>query len=207
LVREHIGEVAGLRILEVACGRGGFVPELARRGATVTGCDFSLAALRATSGKLRGWRAQTGLIQGDVQSLPFADECFDAVVSCETIEHVPEVAAATQEMYRVTRRGGRLFLTTPNYANLMGLYELYAKVRHPKSKDDQPYDRRQWFPQVRRWVKQAGWRIVRTDGTVHQFPVMPGRNPLRWKGLEANRTLRKVLSPLALTYFVLAEKG
>ena len=133
-------------------------------------------------------------------------KAFDAVVSCETIEHVPEVAAAIKEMYRVTRRGGRLFLTTPNYANLMGLYELYAKVRHRKSKDDQPFDRRQWFPQVRRWVRQAGWRIVRTDGTVHQFPVVPGRNPLRWKGLEANRTLRKVLSPLALTYFVMAEK-
>src|SRR5437868_11092264 len=69
LVREHIGDVAGLRILEVACGRSGFVPELARRGATVTGCDFSLAALRATSGKLGASRAQTGLIQGDVQRL------------------------------------------------------------------------------------------------------------------------------------------
>jgi len=110
-------------------------------------------------------------------------------------------------MHRVTRPGGRLLLTTPNYANLMGLYELYARLRHRNFKDDQPFDRRQWFVQVRRWVRQAGWTIVRTDGTVHQFPVIPGRNPVRWKGLEANRTLRKFLSPMALTYFVMAQKN
>jgi len=32
LVREYIGDVAGLHILEVACGRGGFVRQLARAG-------------------------------------------------------------------------------------------------------------------------------------------------------------------------------
>jgi len=42
LVREQIRNVAGQRILEVACGRGGFVRELAGLGAHVTGCDFSL---------------------------------------------------------------------------------------------------------------------------------------------------------------------
>jgi len=41
LVREQIGDVTGQRVLEVACGRGGFACELARRGAHVTGFDFS----------------------------------------------------------------------------------------------------------------------------------------------------------------------
>src|SRR5258708_38982354 len=47
LVREYIGDVAGLRILEVACGRGGFVRQLAKPGACVPGCDFSSPALHA----------------------------------------------------------------------------------------------------------------------------------------------------------------
>ena len=38
LVREYIGDVAGLRILEVACGRDGFVRQVALAGAHVTGC-------------------------------------------------------------------------------------------------------------------------------------------------------------------------
>jgi ubiquinone/menaquinone biosynthesis C-methylase UbiE len=208
LVLEYIGDVAGLRILEVACGRGGFVRHLARAGAHVTGCDFSAAALHATRLKLcnDGQPPPVTLVQGDAQSLPFADNSFDILISCETIEHLPEVQSALREMFRVTRPGGKLFLTTPNYFNFMGLYEIYARFRHPARRDDQPFDRRQWFPQIRRWIRQAGWTILRTDGTVHQFPFFPGRNPVRWHSLESNRSLRKLLSPFAYTYFVIAGK-
>jgi SAM-dependent methyltransferase len=209
LVREQIGNVAGLQILEVACGRGGFVRELSRLGASVTGCDFSLAALRVGKEKLPALKQNGGscaFVQGDAQVLPFANASFDMVVSCETIEHVSNVKSALREMWRVARRGGKLFLTTPNYANLMGLYELYARVRHPKRKDDQPFDRRQWFLQVRKWVREAGWSILRSDGTVHQLPVIPRHNPVRLPFLETNKTVRRMLSPIAFTYFLLCEK-
>jgi len=208
LVREQIGDVAGLHILEVACGRGGFSNELARAGACVTGCDFSFVAVRVASAKLReaNHRPLVTFIQGDAQNLPFGDDSFDVVISCETIEHLPDASSALREMWRVSRPGGKLLLTTPNYANFMGLYEVYSWFRHPRRKDDQPFDRRQWFPQIRKFVSGAGWTILRTDGTVHQFPFLPGRNPIRWKALESNRTVRKLLSPLAFTYFVMAEK-
>jgi SAM-dependent methyltransferase len=208
LVRERIGTVVGLRILEVACGRGGFVRELARSGAHVTGCDFSLTALRVGQDKLRtlGNGSSAALIQGDAQALPFADESFDLVVSCETIEHVPEVRKALREMWRVARPGAKFFLTTPNYANLMGLYDLYARVRHPGRKDDQPFDRRQWFPQIRGYVRGAGWTILQSDGTVHQLPIVPGHNPIELPFLESSRVVRRLLSPIAFHYFLLSEK-
>ncbi len=208
LVSEYIGSVAGLHVLEVACGRGGFVGELARGGAHVVGCDFSSSALRAATAKLRKENAEypISFIQGDAQNLPFAGNTFDLVISCETIEHLPDVQSAIREMFRVTRPTGKLFLTTPNYSNFMGLYEVYSRLRHPLRKDDQPFDRRQWFPQILGWVRRAGWKILRTDGTVHQFPFLPGHNPIRWKSLESNRTMRKLLSPLAYTYFVMGRK-
>jgi ubiquinone/menaquinone biosynthesis C-methylase UbiE len=204
-----LGPVAGLCILEVACGRGGFVSELTRAGAHVTGCDFSAAALRVGQCKLQrlvGSDSVPALVQGDAQNLPFAGASFDVVISCETIEHVPDPWAALREMHRVTRPAGRLFLTTPNYSNFMGLYDLYARFRHPGRKDDQPFDRRQWFPQIRRYVRRAGWIIRHTDGTVHQFPVRPGHDPIRFERLEYNPTVRRLLSPLALHYFIVAQK-
>jgi ubiquinone/menaquinone biosynthesis C-methylase UbiE len=208
LVREQIGSVRDLRVLEVACGRGGFVRELARAGAQVTGCDFSIAALQVGQAKLRPMNgaARASLIQGDAQSLPFASESFDLIVSCETIEHVPDVRSALSEMWRVARPGAKLFLTTPNYANLMGLYDLYARVRHPQRRDDQPFDRRQWIPQIRNFVTAAGWKIIHSDGTVHQLPIIPGRNPIDLPLLESNRTVRKLLSPFAYHYFLISEK-
>jgi hypothetical protein len=54
---------------------------------------------------------------------------------------------------------------------------------------------------------KCGWKIVRTDGTMHRFPFFPGRNPVRWKRLESSRMVRKLLSPAAYTYFVMAEKN
>ncbi len=208
LVREQIGQVRGLRVLEVACGRGGFVQEMARAGARVTGCDFSMAALQVGRSKLQpmNGKIRAALIQGDAQRLPFASDSFDMVVSCETIEHVPDADAAMREMWRVARTGARLFLTTPNYANLMGLYDLYSRVRHPHQQDDQPFDRRQWIPQIRGFVRDAGWKIVRSDGTVHQLPIFPGRNPVALPSLESNRLLRRLLSPFAYHYFLVAEK-
>jgi ubiquinone/menaquinone biosynthesis C-methylase UbiE len=208
LVREKIDSVQDLRVLEVACGRGGFVRELARAGADVTGCDFSMSALAVGQAKIRSLNGSTraALIQGNAESLPFASESFDMVVSCETIEHVPDVLTALREMWRVARPGAKLFLTTPNYANLMGLYDLYARVRHPNRRDDQPFDRRQWIPQIRNYVSAAGWKIIHSDGTVHQLPIFPGRNPVLLPSLESNRVVRKLLSPLAYHYFLISEK-
>ncbi len=149
----------------------------------------------------------TWLVQGDVQRLPFADNTFNRVIDCETIEHVPDDQSALREMFRVTQPGGRLLLTTPNYVNLMGIYDVYSRFRHPSHVDDQPFDRRQSFVHVLRRIRSAGWSILRTDGTVHQFPVIAHHNPRRWQGLEASHTIRKLLSPLALHYFVLAKKA
>jgi len=53
---------------------------------------------------------------------------------------------------------------------------------------------------------RGGWTILHTDGTVHQFPFIPGRNPVGFPSLEKNHALRKLLSPLAYHYFVIAQK-
>ena len=209
LVREALGVVSGVRALEVACGRCGFVAQLARDGAHVTGCDFSSVALALGRSRLRvaGLYARAAwLVQGDMQALTFAESSYDVVISCETIEHVPDPLAGLREMYRVARPGARLYLTTPNYFNLVGLYQLYSAIRHPGRKSSQPLDRRYLFPQVRKLVRSAGWEILETDGTVHQFPFVPARRPIQLDVLERSRRIRRLLSPLALHYLLIAQK-
>lgn len=207
-VRSVIGEVRGLRTLEVACGRGGFVRALTRDGAQACGLDFSMAALQI--GKQRSLRSgsESGavFVQGDAHTLPFPDNCFDILVSCETIEHLPDPMKGVREFHRVTKPGGTLFLTTPNYFNLMGLYELYSKVRHPHRAPDQPFDRFQFFFQTRRLLKRAGWKLLRSDGVVHQLPLFPGRNPVRVESIDKNPMLRKLLHCFAYTYCLIAKK-
>lgn len=48
---------------------------------------------------------------------PFADNEFDEVVCRHVAEHVPDVMAFVTELYRITRPGGRITITTPHYSN------------------------------------------------------------------------------------------
>lgn len=51
-------------------------------------------------------------------SLPFRDEEFDAVIMCETIEHLNfNPLPVIQEINRVTKQNGLLYLTCPNLAS------------------------------------------------------------------------------------------
>ncbi len=56
LVTEYLPSVRDQRILEIACGRGGFSRLLASRGARMFGADFSSTALQIASWKIE-WRA------------------------------------------------------------------------------------------------------------------------------------------------------
>lgn len=209
LVSEYLVGVEGMRVLEIACGRGGFANTLALRGAVMFGADFSGVALQIARSRMNGrGNIRLSFTQTDAQLLPYADECFDIVVSCETIEHLPSPVTALTEMARVSRPNGLLFLTTPNYFNAMGLYYVYASMLGKRGTpgSDQPLDHVFIFPGIRRMLRQAGWKILRTDGTVHQFPIRRGHSPVAVPWLESNRKLCRLLSPLALHYFIMARR-
>lgn len=210
IVLEFLPPVHEKRILEIACGRGGFSRLLGSRGASVCGADFSSSAVAIAKEKLLAYPTLAGrvnYVQADAQDMPFEENSFDIVISCETIEHVPNPCAAVREMYRVCKPGGTLLLTTPNYLNFMGLYLIYALVRHPGRKSSQPLDQRFVFPQIRNFLKRAGWKIVRTDGTVHQFPFIPGRDPIPFPKLESSQGIRRFLCAFALHVLVVACKS
>src|SRR2546429_7396401 len=87
VVREYLGEVAGLCVLEVACGRGGFIRQMANAGAPATGCDFSSSALRAARTKIFTPHcpplATPG--SGGAQNVALSATTFDAAGFCATI--------------------------------------------------------------------------------------------------------------------------
>ncbi len=91
---------------------------LAEAGYQVTGIDISLGAL----GKARAYSRTASVVAGVIDSsLPFADGSFDAVLSCEVIEHLLDVTRSLAEMNRVLRPGGRLFLSTPYHGLVKNL--------------------------------------------------------------------------------------
>ncbi len=96
------------RVLDVACGAGFGVRTMAGRCATVVGVDLdedSIAAARAADGA-------SEYLVADATRMPFEEGTFDAVVSMETLEHVP-AHPFLEEVRRVLTPGGLLMLSTP----------------------------------------------------------------------------------------------
>lgn len=198
--------LAGKRVLEMACGRGGLACRLAVASnppPRVVAADFSRAAV----GKGGAFAAERGLTSirwavGDAQALAYSDAVFDTVISCETIEHLPQPRQALAEFARVLKPGGCLLLTTPNYLGLLGLYRMYARLRgRPYTEEGQPINRFMLLPLTLAWIRQAGLRVITVDAAGHYLP-WSGRQPVQLRRLEPLRFLRWT----ALHSIVVAEK-
>jgi ubiquinone/menaquinone biosynthesis C-methylase UbiE len=99
-------------ILEVGCGSGIFLPELARHCDNLVGCDFHLR-LDQTEGMLRSESVQASLARADARSLPFANESFDAIICMSVLEHLHDVDSPADEFYRVLRPNGIAIIGVP----------------------------------------------------------------------------------------------
>ena len=136
---------------------------------------MSPSASRATASRRA---AASRFFEGDAQAIGVASGSFDTVICCETLEHLHNPRAALTELARVLRPGGRLFLTTPNYLGPMGAYRGYLRLTGRRfSEEGQPINRFLLAPWLRRWVRGAGLRIIRRDGTGHYLP-WPRRAPI-----------------------------
>jgi ubiquinone/menaquinone biosynthesis C-methylase UbiE len=105
------------RIIEVGCGLGGFVMNIAKRGGRIVGLDVSAKVVHIARDLAKRLKLQDNvdLVVGDAQFLPFKEEVSDIVICSETLEHVPDYEKAFGELSRITDRSGYLCLTVPNF--------------------------------------------------------------------------------------------
>lgn len=111
VVLELVGEVAGLDVLDAACGTGRYSLLLAQAGARVSGLDSSEEMLAHARRKASERGLTLNLRDGDLHALPFGDESFDLVLSALVLCHVPDLRPVMAEFARVLRPGGRLIIS------------------------------------------------------------------------------------------------
>ena len=112
---------SGQRVLDVACGTG----VLAREAALRVGPTGFVVGLDPNPGMLAVAERLTPTVewrQGIAQSLPFADQSFDAVVSQFGLMYFGECRQALIEMLRVLRSRGRLAVAVWNSLDSMPAY-------------------------------------------------------------------------------------
>ena len=120
LVRDAVREFhkyapEAYRVLEAGCGDGYSIDVLKAEGYQhLVGCDINSAKLGVA-----GSFGHTVVVQ-DLHNLGFRSQVFDAVYCTHTLEHTYDGYKAVQEICRVLRPGGLVFVIVPDHARYYG---------------------------------------------------------------------------------------
>lgn len=120
LVREALRAQPGERILDIGCGPGFYVTELAERvggEGAVVGIDVSPDMLALAEARCAGM-SNVKLHQAPATTLPVQDSSFDAALSVQVLEFVEDVDTALAEIHRALRPGGRLVVWDVDWSTL-----------------------------------------------------------------------------------------
>jgi 2-polyprenyl-3-methyl-5-hydroxy-6-metoxy-1,4-benzoquinol methylase len=124
LARDTVGlmgrwiDLAGKSVVDIGGGAGYFAEAMQAEGASVVCIDVDAGEMKARGGKL-----PDGAVIGSAMSLPLRENCVDVAFSSNVLEHVPDPFAMADEMLRVTRPGGTVFLAFTNWLSPWGGHE------------------------------------------------------------------------------------
>lgn len=178
----------GKRCLDAGCGGGRFVVALAKLDAAeVVGIDISADAVGAANARItaRGL-SNARTLQASVLEIPFPDHSFDYVISSGVIHHTPDPKHGFDELVRVLKPGGTLFLSVYGRGGLVWfindvfrysvckilpfriMEKLWAAVGIPANKRYNyldnlyvPYCYRYAEKEIRAWLTNAGFDNIR----------------------------------------------
>lgn len=128
-VMKQMNVQEGTKALDVATGTGDWAFALAEavgENGEVTGLDFSANMLSVAHDKHKLTNLkQLSFIEGNAMELPFSNDTFDYVTIGFGLRNVPNYDTVLQEMYRVTKPGGKVVCLETSQPSLIGFRQLY----------------------------------------------------------------------------------
>jgi cyclopropane fatty-acyl-phospholipid synthase-like methyltransferase len=103
-------------VLDYGCGAGHLLEQMIKlTGVNFYGLDFSADSIDETRERVGNNSQLKELLLIDKLPTHFKDEQFDSITLIETIEHLQDEALheTMQELFRILKRNGKLFITTP----------------------------------------------------------------------------------------------
>lgn len=119
------------KVLDVGAGGGKLLSELQKKGWQSSGVDLEPKA------KLQSQKRNINIQIADAtKKIPFRTDYFDAVFAVDSLEHMENDWRALEEIKRVTKSGGVIYLSVPAYPALfsywdkmLGHYRRYSREK------------------------------------------------------------------------------
>jgi 2-polyprenyl-3-methyl-5-hydroxy-6-metoxy-1,4-benzoquinol methylase len=116
------------KLLDVGCGIGYFLEVAKERGWEVFGTEYTDRAIEICTEK------GIQMKQGKLDPSNYEPGSFDVITSFEVLEHINNPLEETNNFNQLLRKGGLVYLTTPNFNSLLRhrLKERYDVITYPE---------------------------------------------------------------------------
>lgn len=139
----HCGLAPGASVLELGCGNRAYQRAVERAGYKYVGADL-------------GDNSHADVVIAPNGIVPVADKSYEAVLSIQVLEHVPDPAAYLAEARRLLKPGGRLVLSTHGFW-----------AYHPS-----PTDYWRWTNAgLRKLLEDQGYKVLHFTGVMGMVPA------------------------------------
>ena len=217
-------------VLDIGCGEGRHSLGLyVDREVNAIGIDLSTEDLKIAKSRIKDFtvtdtnKSSCAFGVGDIQSLPFKDNAYDAVICSEVLEHLESLDNAVSEIVRVLKPGGVLAVSVPRFIPELICWKLsseysktpggHLRIFRQKNlkqlilKESVSYTSFHWAHALHSpywWLKCVFWGREKEHWLVikyHQFLVWDlMQNPLLTRFLEA--VLKPFIGKSLVMYFV-----
>ncbi len=166
------------KIIDIGCGSGTFTMELAKKypKTKIIGIDISQAVIGFAKKKAKKEGIKNvDFLVSPINKLPKQASNSDVAIVSHLIEHIKKPKEALMEVKKMLKKGGRLFLTTPNYLSLWPLAEIvFDKTMAKKgySLEEQHISKFDYFS-IKKITKEAGFSVSK-EKAVYMFSLPAG---------------------------------
>ena len=115
-ITEHAS--IGAAVLDVGCGAGITILELAQRGYQVSGVDLAPMMIEKAQELARKQGLSCDLRVASADRLPYDNETFDRVIALGLLGNLRDDAVCLAEIWRVLRPQGQILVSVPNFLGM-----------------------------------------------------------------------------------------